>query len=360
MILPPATLGMLGGGQLGRFFVMDCPRNGLPGDRPRPRRPQPAGPHCRPPLGRRLRRSGCAQRTRGKLRAVTTEFENVPAESLAYLAPVRPGQTRRAKRWRSARTAWRKRASSSAAASPCAVCGSAQQRPIWPPPAALLPGILKGGPLQLRRQGQARVASRAEALPPSGISRGEACVLEALLPLDCEVRWFSRAASGEVRYFPVAENSHARGILDISIAPARAGVGIVPQMTKWCAGNCHPRRTENELRRRPRRPFFVSRGRPPRQQMAPRPHNSGHYTIDACATNQFEQQVRALCDLPLGEPRGHSAAAMVNLLGDLWYLDDPHQAKEADWSTLLAVPNLKLHLYGKHHARPGRKMATSR
>jgi 5-(carboxyamino)imidazole ribonucleotide synthase len=88
--------------------------------------------------------------------------------------------------------------------------------------------------------------------------------------------------------------------------------------------------------------------------MAPRPHNSGHYTLDACVTNQFEQQVRALCGLPLGEARAHSASVMVNLLGDLWYDGDTY--REPDWAKLYAIPNLKLHLYGKHHARPGRKM----
>ena len=93
-------------------------------------------------------------------------------------------------------------------------------------------------------------------------------------------------------------------------------------------------------------------------EMAPRPHNSGHYTLDACITSQFEQQVRALCGLPLGETRAHSAAAMVNLLGDLWYEVGPtgHRHREPDWSKLYAFPGLKLHLYGKHHARPGRKM----
>lgn len=100
--------------------------------------------------------------------------------------------------------------------------------------------------------------------------------------------------------------------------------------------------------------FFVSQGQLFVNEMAPRPHNSGHYTIDACVSNQFEQQVRALCGLPLGDSQAHSAAVMVNLLGDLWYHGETY--REPDWSVLLAVPNLKLHLYGKHHARPGRKM----
>jgi 5-(carboxyamino)imidazole ribonucleotide synthase len=90
--------------------------------------------------------------------------------------------------------------------------------------------------------------------------------------------------------------------------------------------------------------------------MAPRPHNSGHYTIDACVTSQFEQQVRILCGLPLGDARQHSRAVMVNLLGDLWFRQDAHHSQEPAWSTLLRIPGLKLHLYRKNHARGGRKM----
>jgi 5-(carboxyamino)imidazole ribonucleotide synthase len=101
--------------------------------------------------------------------------------------------------------------------------------------------------------------------------------------------------------------------------------------------------------------FFVSDGRIFVNEMAPRPHNSGHYTLDACTVSQFEQQVRALCGLPLHDPRAHSASAMVNLLGDCWY-NAAGETREPDWSTLYAIPNLKLHLYGKHQARPGRKM----
>jgi len=101
--------------------------------------------------------------------------------------------------------------------------------------------------------------------------------------------------------------------------------------------------------------FFVCGGQLFVNEMAPRPHNSGHHTIDACVTSQYEQQVKALCGLPLGEPRAHSAAVMVNLLGELWY-DEAGDYREPDWSVLQAVPNLRVHLYAKHHARPGRKM----
>ena len=100
--------------------------------------------------------------------------------------------------------------------------------------------------------------------------------------------------------------------------------------------------------------FFVSRGQLVVNEMAPRPHNSGHYTLDACGTNQFQQQVRALCGLPLGDAHAHSAAVMVNLLGDLWF--EAGQEREPDWNKLLAIPGLSLHLYGKQSPRVGRKM----
>ncbi|KAB2922155.1 MAG: ATP-grasp domain-containing protein, partial [Dechloromonas sp.] len=153
-----------------------------------------------------------------------------------------------------------------------------------------------------------------------------------------------------VACFPTGENQHTKGILDVSIVPART-TGCVKSDAEDVAariaeklGYIGTMGVE----------FFVSRGQLIVNEMAPRPHNSGHYTLDACVTDQFEQQVRALCGLPLGEARAHSASVMVNLLGDLWYDGDTY--REPDWARLYAIPNLKLHLYGKHHARPGRKM----
>ncbi|MBN8280722.1 MAG: ATP-grasp domain-containing protein, partial [Gammaproteobacteria bacterium] len=176
---------------------------------------------------------------------------------------------------------------------------------------------------------------------------GEACVLEALLPLDCEVSVvLARDATGAAACFPVAENRHRHGILDVSIVPARVSPALAAE-ARDCAlriaaalGYVGTLGVE----------FFVSRGTLYVNEMAPRPHNSGHYTLDACATSQYEQQVRALCGLPLGSPDLLTPAVMVNLLGDLWAGGEP------DWPGLLARPGLKLHLYGKHEARPGRKM----
>jgi len=162
----------------------------------------------------------------------------------------------------------------------------------------------------------------------------------------------ARDVKGNIQAFPTVENSHRHGILDVSIAPARGSAEVREQAQALARGVAEKLGYVGTLGVE----FFVCNGSLYVNEMAPRPHNSGHYTIDACVTNQFEQQVRALTGLPLGEARAHSAAVMVNLLGDLWYLQDPHHSHEPDWARLLTVPNLKLHLYGKHHARPGRKM----
>ncbi len=184
-----------------------------------------------------------------------------------------------------------------------------------------------------------------------GHFKGEHCVLEQRLALDYEVSVvLARDEQGNVRCFPTGENRHTNGILDVSIVPARTTACVKSDAEEVAARIAEKLGYIGTMGVE----FFVSRGRLIVNEMAPRPHNSGHYTIDACVTDQFEQQVRALCGLPLGEARAHSAAVMVNLLGDLWY--DGEHYHEPDWTKLHAIPNLKLHLYGKHHARHGRKM----
>jgi len=216
---------------------------------------------------------------------------------------------------------------------------------------SLFPAILKVARFGYDGKGQATVNNRDEALLAFAHFKGEACVLEQRLALDYEISVvLARDESGNVRCFPTGENRHTKGILDISIVPARTSGCLASDAEELAAriaaelGYIGTMGVE----------FFVSRGRLIVNEMAPRPHNSGHYTLDACVTNQFEQQVRALCGLPLGEARAHSAAVMVNLLGDLWY--DGDRYREPDWAKLHASGNLKLHLYGKQHARHGRKM----
>ncbi len=351
LIPAPAVLGMLGGGQLGRYFVMAAHELGY--------QVWVLDPDADSPAGRIADRHLCAdyddvtalaELAKG-CAAVTTEFENVPAETLAVLAervPVHP---------------------SAAAVSVC------QDRivektflkvhglPHGPfteintledlrnAPNHLFPGILKAARLGYDGKGQALVEDRAAA-ESAWVSLGSVrCILEAKLPLDYEISVvLARGQDGSVKAFPSAENRHRNGILDVSIVPAWGSQCLadtaceVAEKLAGCLGYVGTLGVE----------FFVSRGQLVVNEMAPRPHNSGHYTLDACATNQFQQQVRALCGLPLGEAHAHSAAVMVNLLGDLWFADG--EQREPDWNGLLAIPGLSLHLYGKESPRAGRKM----
>src|SRR5207302_9226277 len=146
--------------------------------------------------------------------------------------------------------------------------------------------------------------------------------------------------------FPVVEDTHARGILDVSIAPARVPDPLAREAVALASGVAEALQYVGVLAVE----MFVVGGRLLLNEIAPRPHNSGHYTIDACRTSQFQQQVRVLCDLPLGDPSQHTPAVMVNLLGDIW------RGAEPAWEAVLRHPEAHLHLYGKREVRPRRKM----
>lgn len=353
MILPPATLGMLGGGQLGRFFVLAAHEMGYRVVVLDPDAQSPAGRIADLHLVAAYDDQDALNRMAEACAAVTTEFENVPAGTLAYLAkfvPVRPSAEAVATcQNRSAEKAFLKRHGFPYAPY-VDVRGEADLAQANP---GLFPGILKVARLGYDGKGQLGVRNREEALLAFRQLKHEPCVLEQRLTLDYEVSVvLSRDQTGRVTCFPTAENSHRHGILDVSIVPARTSACLAGNAEEIAAGIARAMAYVGTLAVE----FFVVRGQLFVNEMAPRPHNSGHYSIDACVTDQFEQQVRALTGLPLGETRAHSAAVMVNLLGDLWYRRDPHHSHDPDWAQLLAVPNLKLHLYGKHHPRPGRKM----
>ena len=353
MILPPATLGMLGGGQLGRFFVIAAHEMGYRVVVLDPDAQSPAGRIADQHLVATYDDEDALNRMAESCSAVTTEFENVPADSLAYLSkfvPVRPGaEAVRTSQNRSAEKGFLRQHGFPHA--PYADIRS--EADIDSANAGLFPGILKVARFGYDGKGQVRVADRDGARIAFGHLKQEPCVLEQMLPLDYEVSVvLARDASGTVKCFPTVENSHHHGILDVSIAPARTSGCLAGNAEEIAEGIAQKMGYVGTLAVE----FFVVRGQLVVNEMAPRPHNSGHYTLDACVTNQFEQQVRAMTGLPLGESRAHSAAVMVNLLGDLWFRKDPHHSHEPDWAQLLTVPNLKLHLYGKHHARPGRKM----
>lgn len=353
MILPPATLGMLGGGQLGRFFVLAAHEMGYRVLVLDPDPHSPAGQAADEHLRAAWDDVQALDRIAQQCAAVTTEFENVPAATLDYLSkfvPVRPD----ARCVAVAQNRVREKtflADRGFAVGPFAAIHTEADIEAADP--QLFPAVLKVARFGYDGKGQARVANVAEAKAAFQGFRGESCVLERMLALDVEVSCVvARDAEGNARAFPVAENAHRHGILDVSIVPARVSGALRAAAEETAIGIAAELGYVGVLGVE----FFVVDDRLLVNEIAPRPHNSGHYTLDACATDQFAQQVRALCDLPLGDVRLHSAAVMVNLLGDLWYLRDANHAHTPPWHELLAVPSLRLHQYGKHHARSGRKM----
>jgi 5-(carboxyamino)imidazole ribonucleotide synthase len=352
MILPPATLGLLGGGQLGRFFVMAAHELGYRVVVLDPDPDSPAGRIADQHLAAAYDDPVALDCLAQSCAAVTTEFENVPAKALHYLAMsvrVRPGaevvaicQNRGAEKEFLKRHGFPH----------VPYADIRNEDDARHADTELFPAILKVARFGYDGKGQARVQNSEEALAAFRRFSLEPCVLEKMLPLDHEVSVvLARNEAGEVRCFPAVENHHLHGVLDISSVPLAPACRI-GKAEKMAADIARQMDYVGVLAVE----YFVVREQLYVNEMAPRPHNSGHYTLDACITDQFEQQVRVLCRLPLGDTRPHSAATMVNLLGDLWYLDAPSHAREPDWQKLLAMPNLKLHLYGKRHAKPGRKM----
>jgi 5-(carboxyamino)imidazole ribonucleotide synthase len=356
-MLPPATLGLLGGGQLGRFFVGAAHELGYRVLVLDPDPHSPAGQIADEHLIAGYSDPDALDRMAQTCAAVTTEFENVPADTLAYLSkfvPVRPSAEAVALcQNRSAEKGFLRQHGFPHAPYADIKC----EADLTSADESLFPGILKIARFGYDGKGQARVASRAEALVALQRFKGEACVLETMLSLESEVSVvLARTADGAVTCFPVAENRHREGILDISIVPARATAALADEARAIATRIATQMNYVGVLAVE----FFIVDRQLRVNEMAPRPHNSGHYTLDACIASQYEQQVRALTGLPLAAATAHSASVMVNLLGDLWFRDNTqlsaHHSKEPDWSPLLATPNLKLHFYGKHHARQGRKM----
>jgi 5-(carboxyamino)imidazole ribonucleotide synthase len=221
-------------------------------------------------------------------------------------------------------------------------------------PAALLPGILKTARLGYDGTGQARVATRDDLATAWAAMKRVPCVLEGLLPLALEVSVIvARGANGEMVHFPVQQNLHRDGILALTFAPA---CDLSPESQQQAVAAAERIADSlNHLGVLCVEFFVLQDGSLIANEMAPRPHNSGHYTLDACDLSQFDLQVRTLVGAPLVPPRQHSPAVMLNLLGDLWFMDG-EQAIEPCWSDVLALPGAHLHLYNKLEARRGRKM----
>ncbi len=281
--------------------------------------------------------------------AVTTEFENPPAHALSWLArrvPVRPSASAVAiAQDRSKEKSFLRE--HGFPVGPFAIVRRAEDLATLPA-SFKFPALLKTSRFGYDGKGQARVESAAQARAVFEQWRQVECVLEELLPLQLEISVvLARGADGATACFPVAENQHRNGILDVTIAPARIGAALAQRAQDVALGIAQKLDYVGVLAVEM---FVLEDATLLVNEMAPRPHNSGHYTIDACVTSQFEQQVRALCALPLGTAEQTRAAVMVNVLGDVWAGGAP------DWTHVLRHRAAKLHLYGKREARPGRKM----
>jgi 5-(carboxyamino)imidazole ribonucleotide synthase len=354
-IAPGATLGVMGGGQLGRMFVHAAQQMGYFTAVLDPDPASPAGLaahfHIQADY---LDEQGLAQLMQ-RSAAITTEFENVPAAALITLGahrPVAPAAD--------AVAVCQDRALEKAHFRRCGVpCAAhavietdAQLAAV--DAAVLLPGILKTATMGYDGKGQVRVKDAAELAAAWEKLRRVPCVLEQRLDLADEISVIvARAADGSIVHLPVQHNLHRDGILAVTRIPA-TGIDEAQQRQAIDAASriAESMQYVGVLCVE----FFVLRdGAIVANEMAPRPHNSGHYSIDACDVSQFDLQVRTLTGAPLVAPRQHSPALMLNLLGDLWFRNGTGE-QAPDWAGVLALPGTHLHLYGKVQARPGRKM----
>ena len=351
----PLTLGVMGGGQLGRMFVHAAQTMGYFTAVLDPDAESPAGRVSHRHIQTDYTDSSGLKELAACSAAITTEFENVPAQALRELAklrPVSPGadavaiaQDRAAEKAHFVKCG--------VPCAPYAVIETTDQLTVALNQ-NLLPGILKTARMGYDGKGQVRVKDATALRDAWQALQQVPCVLEKMLPLDLECSVIvARGRDGHMVNFPVQRNLHREGILAVTevyeghlpqalqqqaVAAARSIAEGVDYVGVLCIE------------------FFVLQdGSMVVNEMSPRPHNSGHYTIDACDQSQFDLQVRTLAGLPLTQPRQHSAAVMLNLMGDIWF-DSQGAVRMPDWAAVLALPGTHLHLYGKTEARKARKM----
>jgi len=349
IVLPGSAIGILGGGQLGRMFAIAARRMGYRVHTLCPEFDTPTGQIADVEVNASYDDLDAVRNFARKVSAVTFEFENVPAATAAAAAEcaiVRPAgdvlhvaqQRLREKRF--------------LAGVGIPVAPFAEIRSIDDLRASLdrigTPAVLKTAAFGYDGKGQSKILDPREAEAAfEAIGRQEA-ILEAFVDFDREVSVVAaRGFDGSFVHYGVGENSHWNHILDVTVAPARVPESVAREAVEMARTILEQLGVIGVLCVE----FFLTRdGRLLVNELAPRPHNSGHHTFDACVTSQFEQQLRAVCGLPLGSTELLRPAAMANLLGDVWRDGEPN------WSAACAYPDIKLHLYGKLEPRPGRKM----
>lgn len=349
VILPGATIGVLGSGQLGRMFAIAARRMGYRVHTYSPDSDTPTGQVSDIEVQGAYEDLDAVRAFARQVAVVTFEFENVPAataEACQQLAPVRPG----GRVLHVSQHRLREKTFLSRAGFPVTPFRAVRSNVELESALAELkfPAIFKTAGWGYDGKGQVRIDALEQAASAWQSLQTAEAVVEAFVPFEREISVVAaRAVDGSYTAYPAIENNHSRHILDVSTFPAALPANVAREADEIARGVLEALEVVGVLCVE----FFVTAGGGLLiNELAPRPHNSGHVTIDACTTCQFEQQLRAICGLPLGSPEVLRPAAMANILGDLWEFGEP------DWPSACALPDVKLHLYGKLQARPGRKM----
>jgi 5-(carboxyamino)imidazole ribonucleotide synthase len=348
-VLPGHAIGVLGSGQLGRMFAIAARRMGYRVHTLSPDEDTPTGQVADVEINAAYEDLDAVRDFASAVSVVTFEFENVPAataSAAAEFAPVRPsGRILHITQHR-----LREKTFLSQAGLPVTQFRHIRSVQELSQAAAELglPAILKTADFGYDGKGQFQVSSRSDFEPAWQEVGSREAVLEAFVDFEREISVVAaRSADGDFVHYGAVENRHRNRILDVSIAPARVAEEIAIEAAEITRTVLEKLEVVGVLCVE----FFVCKnGHLLINELAPRPHNSGHFTFDANLTSQFEQQLRAVCGLPLGDVRQFTPAAMANLLGDLW------NEREPDWLAAVSLPDVKLHLYGKLTPRPGRKM----
>jgi 5-(carboxyamino)imidazole ribonucleotide synthase len=348
-VLPGATIGVLGSGQLGRMFAMAARRMGYLVHTFSPETDTPTGQISDVEVTGSYDDLDAVRSFARNVDVVTFEFENIPSatiDAVSQIAPVRPSGSALNT------TQHRLREKLFLAENGFPLAPFRHVRSLGELEIALTeigtPAVLKTAGFGYDGKGQSKIGSPADAARAFEALGGQEAVLEAFVDFELEVSVVvARGMNSEVVHYGVLENSHRNHILDVTVSPARVTAKVAEDAVDMAISLVEKLEITGvlcvEFFLNPDKTLYIN-------ELAPRPHNSGHLTIDAHVTSQFEQQLRAVCGLPLGSTDAKGPAAMANLLGDLWQNGTP------DWVAATSFPNVKLHLYGKHEARPGRKM----
>jgi 5-(carboxyamino)imidazole ribonucleotide synthase len=354
MIPPGKTIGVLGGGQLGRMFAQAAQRLGYRVHVYEPQTHCPAGAVANREVNASYDDAEALLAFARGVDVVTYEFENIPAAALAAIAPV-VALHPRAEVLHTTQNRQREKAWLRAHGFPHVAYAEALDGDIAAAVAQVgLPCVVKTADFGYDGKGQMKLVTPGDLEQAAAIFRGRRCVVEAWCEFTRELSVIvARGATGETRAFPVAENIHTNHILDFSLVPARVAPEVAAAAEQLATRIAVQLDVVGLLAVEL---FLTTAGELVVNELAPRPHNSGHWSLDGGETDQFEQHVRAVCGLPLGATGVREPTVMVNILGDAWKWADGKVVGAPNWAAVLAVPRAKLHLYGKAEPRPGRKM----